>query len=323
MSHPPRSHDTILQIARLRYEDRLTQRQIAARLSLSASTVSRALKQAEALGLVEIRVAPHALRLATLEAALAARFGLTEAIVVETRASLTDTRQVLGGAVARRLADLLGTEAVIGVSDGATTAAVASAAPPLHDRRIDVIPLIGGVGQPQEPTHPIEVGRTLAARLGGRSWLLPLPAVVDTVEAARSLLQASTFADVFDRMGNLTHAVVGIGAIAEDAAIVRHRVITMDDMADAAGRGAVGTICARFYDADGGPMDGPLDARTLAIRLLDLQRTPVRFAVAIGDDKLAAIRAALTGRIVNCLGTDRATAQRLLDGSAPGDARRA
>lgn len=308
----------ILEIARLRYEDRLNQRQIAQRLSVSASTISRALKQAELLGLVEIRVAPQALRIDPMEAALADRYGLAEAIVVETRDSLTDTRHLLGGVVARRLADMLEDGAVIGVSDGATTAAVAAAAPRLHDLRVDVVPLIGGVGLPQEPTHPGDVCRTLAGRLGGRSWHLPVPAVVDSVEAARSLLRSSACADVFGRMHRLTHAVVGIGAMASDAAIVRHRVISEADLQWASGHGAVGTVCARFYDADGVAVAGPLDDRTLAIRLSDLGRAPVRIAVAVGREKAAAIRAALRGRIVNRLGTDRDTARALLGDAGSG-----
>ena len=76
MPRPPRDLDRILHIARLHYEDRLTQAEIARQMSLSVATVSRHLQQASALGLVETRVASSAYRDFALEAELVRRLGL-------------------------------------------------------------------------------------------------------------------------------------------------------------------------------------------------------------------------------------------------------
>ena len=53
MSRTPRDEKTILRIARLRYEDGLLQNEIARELSLSEATVSRHLRLAMEMGLVE------------------------------------------------------------------------------------------------------------------------------------------------------------------------------------------------------------------------------------------------------------------------------
>ena len=59
--------------------------------------------------------------------------------------------------------------------------------------------------------------------------------------------------------------------------------------------------------------------RVIGIDLQQLRRVPRAIGVAGGSRKTAAIRAALLGGWINCLITDRLTAQRLLDrGSAQG-----
>ena len=62
MPRPRRSEDMIVEIARLRYEQRLPQTEIARLLEISEATVSRALKSALDLGYIEFQVTPKAFR---------------------------------------------------------------------------------------------------------------------------------------------------------------------------------------------------------------------------------------------------------------------
>jgi deoxyribonucleoside regulator len=312
--------DAVLTIARLRWEDRLSQVEIARRLGVSEATISRALKRAFDLGLVEVRIASQALRQTALEQRLAATFGLRVAVVVGDQPDPASVRRALGEAVARQMDLLIERGAVIGVSDGETTAAVAAAAIRTRASDVQVVPLIGGVGAPEQPSHPAEVCRTLATGLGARAWTLPVPATVDSAVTAKALLAQRSVRDVLLMMRSLSIALVGVGATTDDAAIVRHGVISRDDMRAMARRGAIGTICARFYDRNGLPVRSPLDRRTLAITRQDLCRAPIRIAVAFGAPKLAALRAGLAGGWINGIGTDATTAEALL-GRSPAAAR--
>jgi DNA-binding transcriptional regulator LsrR (DeoR family) len=74
----------------------------------------------------------------------------------------------------------------------------------------------------------------------------------------------------------------------------------------------VGDIGLRYLRRDGAPVDSPLDARVIGIELAQLKRVPRAIGVAGGPSKTPAIRAALLGGWVNCLITDRFTAERLL-----------
>ncbi len=313
-----RDIEDVIAIARMRWEERCPQVEIARRLGVSEATVSRALKRAFDLGLVEVRIAASASRQPQLEERLAERFGLKLAIVVATQGDEAETRQVLGEAMARRLDQVIEQGSIIGVSDGETTAAVARAAGRSRAADIEVVSLIGGVGAPEQASHPAEVCRTLARALGAKAWMLPLPAVVDDAETARRLRAQKSVASVFDLMQRLDIALVGVGGTNADAAIVQHGVIGEADMRAMGARGAAGTICARFYDRAGKPLRSSLDQRTIAVTQADLRRARHCIAVAFGEGKRAAIAAALGGGWINGIGTDAATALALLEAAREG-----
>ncbi len=314
MARNRRDEELILRIARLRYDQKLPQHEIAKALAVSESTISRALKAALDLGFVEIQITPYAMRDFEVERRLVQRFGLEFAVVVQPREGAANGYEVLGRAIARVLEDRLTPGGVLGVSDGDTVAAVAAAIRRGKTSDIDVVSLIGGVGAPQIPSHSSEVCRMLAGGLGGRAWQLPVPAIVDDTAAAKALRESQTVRAVFDLMRRMTIALVGVGSISPRATVFRHGVIDRSYIETIAARGAIGTICGRFFGPDGKPVQSDFDDRTLSITLEDLAATPLRIAAAIGPNKAGAISAAIAGRIVNALATDSETARAMLDG---------
>ena len=222
MPRPQRDLDRILHIARLHYEDRLTQAEIARQMSLSVATVSRHLQQASALGLVETRVASSAYRDFALEAELVRRLGLVSACVVRSGSSVAATERVLAAAAARKLDEFVTPGAVIGVSNGRTLAAVASEARRARNADLDVVTLIGGIGRAELSSQTGEICRSLADRLGGRAWILPVPAVVEFASMAVALRGSSAAAEVFALVRRLSVAAFGVGSMAPGSSTFQH-----------------------------------------------------------------------------------------------------
>lgn len=312
MPRPRRSEEMIVRIARMRYEQRLPQNEIAKALDISESTVSRSLKTALDLGYVEIQVAPKAFRDLQMERRLKLHLGLKFAVVVEDRSAPAQSIDALGKALARVLEDMLKPGDVVGVSDGATVAAVAAASRRGPTTDIDVVSLVGGLGAPEQTSHSSEVCRRLASGLGARAWQLPVPAIVDDETTARVLHETGTIRGVFGMMRRMSIALVGVGAMTTDATIFREGFIDESFLAEMQRRGAVGTICARFFGARGQPVGTPFDERTLSVSLADLSRVPLKIAAAVSTDKAAAIRAAIDGGLVNAVATDSTTALALM-----------
>ena len=75
--------------------------------------------------------------------------------------------------------------------------------------------------------------------------------------------------------------------------------------------GAVGEICGWAFDRDGRYIDGITNDRVASAPLPSRERSQV-VALAMGERKLPAIRAAVARRLVNGLITDERTAAALL-----------
>lgn len=313
MARPKPDEQTLINVARLRYENGIPQNEIARSLQISEATVSRYLKLAMELGIVEIRVATRAFRNKQLETQLMQRFNLVSAIVVDRRSTDVNTVQLLGNAVFRGIEDLVLSDTVIGVSNGETVASVAAAGRLIRADNLSVVTLIGGVGRAEEASQTGEICRTLARRIGARAWVLPVPAVVDTAEAAEALRSTSGVSDVFELIDRVSIAIVGIGAMTEGSSTFRHGLFPPRYLQTILAAGAVGSMCGRFYNADGQVLHSDIEARTLSLSLDALSNVTHCIAVALGAEKVPAIRAAMRGRLINALGTDAETATLLCE----------
>ena len=75
----------------------------------------------------------------------------------------------------------------------------------------------------------------------------------------------------------------------------------------------MGDVLLRFFDAQGAPVDTPLNQRVISMRPEQLRRVDRSIGVAGGERKFDAIWGALRGGWVNVLVTDYLTARRLVE----------
>jgi DNA-binding transcriptional regulator LsrR (DeoR family) len=143
---------------------------------------------------------------------------------------------------------------------------------------------------------------------------MPAPGLLGTVSARDSLMADPTISAVMQVWPRLTMALVGIGSL-EPSPLLRQsgNALAEADQAQLRAAGAVGDVCLRFFDAEGAPVRSAVDERVIGIGADELRAIPRRVGVAGGTRKHRAIRAALLGRWVNVLITDRDTAVLLLD----------
>ncbi len=311
MPRPNRALATIIKAARMRYEGNLSQGQIAKSLGVSAATVSRYLAQAVERGLIEVRVVESAYRDLRIERELQSAFGLEEAVVVQTQESSDATLRVLGSAAGRAIVARIAEGAMVGVSNGDSMAALTAEMPRMETLGTDVVTLIGGVGQAEEASHTAEICRQFAQATGGRARVMPLPALLDSEAMLDALRGSEAFRVLNDLYARLDIAVVGIGSLSPESSTVRDGLFSAAQLAQIAREGGVGTICARFVNAQGEAIP-VFEDRTISITFEQLRNVPVRVGIALGTEKIPALRAALTGRLVTALATDTETARLLL-----------
>lgn len=320
-------HDARLmtKVARLYHEMGLTQPKIASRLHLSQSSVSRLLRRAQRENIVRISVTPPRGTHTDLEEALQETYGLQEAVVVDSPEAGDPLIRELGAAAAYYLESTTGTGAVIGLSSwsAALLAMVAAIHPVRTVSGTRVVQFTGGVGNPATEGLGGQLTRRLSELIHGDPVFLPAPGIADSLESKSVLMRSDYVVEALHQIDDVTVAFVGIGGIVSTslrpASARRFAPGEFEEVTDA---GAVGDICLRYFDAHGRAIASSVDDRIIGIELDQLRRIPRTVGVAGGVEKLAAIRGALRGRLINVLVTDARTAESLLLPPSDGDENR-
>jgi DNA-binding transcriptional regulator LsrR (DeoR family) len=306
-------------VARMYYTQGLRQMEICARLNIHQSTVSRVLKRAEREGIVRITVSLPAGTHTEVEDTLQSVYGLDEAIVVDCLEDEAQISHDLGAAAAFYLENTLKAADVIGISSwsAALLEMVNAMHPSQRFKNVRVAQILGGVGSPNAEVHATQVTRRLADLLGGEATLLPAPGIVGSRNARDVLIKDRFVREALDLFPKVTLALVGIGATEPSRALASSgNVFSALELKLLAGKGAVGDICLRFFDASGRAVNTELNERVISMDLDQLRAVRRIVGVAGGRRKTNAIRGALAGKLINVLITDLTTAERLLAESA-------
>ena len=310
-----------IKVARLYHVRGLRQVEIARRLRLSQPRVSRLLKQAEELGMVRNVVEVPAGLHRDQEVALAKRYRLGAAYVLDV-ASLDEgelTRD-LGHAAAALFAEAVTAARTIGFTSWSRTLRhLVSALQPMHVGTEWVVETLGDLGAPTLQQDTAHLTQRLATLTGAQPAFLRLPGVVPDPAIREALVAQDVHARTALRLLDaLDVTLVSIGPC-EVVAPLRagDNYFTDEQFADARRRGAVGQVCLRFLDADGEPVRTPLDELVVGVTTEQLRRAGDRWMVGGGPGKYAIILAALRGGWVDRLVTDTATAEHLLAVAPP------
>jgi DNA-binding transcriptional regulator LsrR (DeoR family) len=317
----PRDPGLLAKAARLYFIEDRSQDDVAAILGTTRSNVSRMLKQARDLGIVEIRIVDPAQRDHELERALRSRFRLADARVLQVSPE-TDVLPGVGRLAVQWLDETLRDGQVVALSWGQTLQAVVRAVDGLFRRDVEVVQLVGGLSALDSAVTGQELVRDLSERIGARHRYLHAPALFSTAEALSVMLHEQAIADALDAAKAADIAVVGIGApgLGSSGSLLDALALRPSERADFDASGAVGDVCARFYDLSGNEVQSAVTRRVLAVTLDDLRAIPTVAGVAAGGEKALGILGALRGRIIDTLICDREAARSVLSLERTGQA---
>ena len=306
--------DLLAQVARLYYEDNLTQAEIARRIDVSRSTVSRLLDEAREAGVIEVIIHYPWKSDPELERQLESVFGLQRACVLAGRGQpYQEILRGLGVLAARYLEGVLEEDSVLGISWGTAVHSTAQALRPVRRLPITVVQMIGAVGTGDPLIDGPDLARLLANIYGGEYRYLHAPLLVESSDLRNALLQEPRIRETLSASRGADIALVGIGSLVpEFSSLLRAGYLDRKSLSQLRARGAAGDICARHYDVMGKVMDIDLNRRIVGIELEDLHKIDQVIGVAGGEAKAESILGALRGSHVNVLVTDDLAARRIL-----------
>jgi deoxyribonucleoside regulator len=298
--------DLLIEAATLYYEEELTQAEIGQRLNTSRSTVSRLLRDARAQGIVHITINYPWARNSRLEARLKQTFDLPDARVLRAGGmAVDDALEGIGTLTARYLQNVIREDMVLGVSYGRSIAATIRNLQPQRELPLVVVQLLGALGSDNPLIEGANLARNLAAKYGASYRFLYAPLVVEDARTRDLFMQEPLVQDVLAVGRQADIALVGIGALGDEApSLIWRGYLAATDLARLQRMGAVGNMCAQFFDAHGRMLDTDLNRRSISIGLRGLATCERVVAAAGGRKKAAAILGALRGGYVDVLISD-------------------
>src|SRR3954470_15629964 len=241
--------------ARLYYDEGLTQQEVATRLSVSRSTVSRLLQLARQNDIVRIEVrAP--LPAAGLSAELASALGLRRAVVVPGQGPPAGAQALVAPALEELGRTGLGPGDVLAVSWGNTIWEIARAQRFPNLRGVRLVPAVGGMDERDVRFQPNEIARRIAAASGAEVSLLHAPAL-PAPALRRSLLSDPQIAARLGLWDRIHTALVGIGMPPMALGVAPAHVLAAREALTA----AVGDVASRHFDVAGRPVELPHEDR--------------------------------------------------------------
>lgn len=305
-------------VARRYYLEGRTKVEIADELTLSRFKVARLLEEAVTSGLVRIEIGHAGSVDVNLSAALADRYGLLHAVVVDTADH--DPRRLrrhIGQAAAELLTEIVETGDVLGLGWARSLMDMAAAVTRLAP--CSVVQLTGALSRPDVDASSIDLVRDVARAAQGPAYYFYAPMILPDATTAGVLRQQPEIAQAMDRFPAVTKAVLGIGSwnppysTVSDALVPAERQALID-------LGVTADLSGVLLDEHGAPIDAPLTRRMICISAEQLQKVPEVIALTYDSSesraltsKARSVRAAVQGGFVNGLVTHTSLARAMLD----------
>ncbi|WP_059102981.1 sugar-binding transcriptional regulator [Shouchella shacheensis] len=306
---------SLIIVSKMYYEESLTQNEIAKRLGIYRTTVTRMLQKARDIGVVRIEIVETQRVRVELEKQLAERYGLAEVFVVpvEPETSRRDRLELIGKAAVSLVDSILVDGDVVGLAWGSTVGTMADVIEKGRKRDIRFVPIVGGPGKMRVDHHVNTIAYSFAKAFKSKAYYIDSAAIVQSKETRDEIMDSDYMQDVRHLWKEMTVSIIGIGAPIRSSNLVWTGFLGDGEAKKLESENIVGDICSRFYTIDGVETNADLRERAVAIELERLRENRATIAVAESREKVASIVGALRGDYLTHLVTDEETAEAILN----------
>lgn len=305
----------LVEISKAYYLENRNQSEIAQGMDVTRSQVSRYLKEARELGIVQIRIIVPGEQCTKQTAEIRRLYPALEKVIVAPIFSQNNEsiHAIVGRYAANYLREVIrpGDRLVFGC--GRTLRAMVDALQYKEVSNITVVQAMGNFGHEAHGIDYMEIAQAVTKAFSGKLYYISAPAILGKNSGNSKLMIESnpTIREALEtaRQGDI--CVVGLGSMESDQIYVHHGLIEQAELDELRGR-AVGDICGRFFDRDGIEQTASFSERVIGVDLKDIQNMKMRIGIACGTDKVLPIFGALNANLINVLITDETTLQAVL-----------
>jgi deoxyribonucleoside regulator len=306
-----RKLDQVIRIAKLYYEQGLSQGEIAEREFISKSSVCRLLQIAKESKIVTFRVNYPVVAMAELEKEIKDFYDLENVRIAPTytedmESRLNDTCKL----IVNDLYSILQTDDILAVGWGRTMESLSRVLQQnVPERACSKIVLMNGsLAGNINSIKSSAIVETMANHFLAEGYFLPVPLIVDSEETMRCITADSHVKYVLEYAREAEIALFSLGAVSNDSVLTQRGAYSEEEYQKSIIKGAVGDVAGRFFDQYGQAVCTGTEERVIGLTIDEIKKKRKRIAVAVGESKVKAILGSLRGGIINCLYTDERTA---------------
>ncbi|MBP2630644.1 MAG: MarR family transcriptional regulator [Firmicutes bacterium] len=302
----------IVQICKMYFHEELSQNEIADRLYISRPQVSKLITKAKRNNIVSVNINDPFSNEYLLAEKLKKRYRLENAVVIDMNGlNHKEAFVALARSISIIFTSYIVNGSLIGISAGYTVAACSKYTNIYNCRNLRFVALIAGESFEGEEWYANSNCSRFANRLGGKYTMLNTPFIIREDKVRRQLEENMAVKPVLDCYNNLDVILLGIGQTSLGSTLDRCSM-SKEEIIWAYEHGAKAIIGASFIDAGGNEMLQGQSDIFMGIKADQIRKCKSVIAVAMGREKIEAIKAVLKGEYINVLGTDLEVAKELV-----------
>lgn len=303
-----------VRVSSMYYEEGMTQAEIARKMGVSRSLISKTLIDAKDAGVVEVFINSKSAYSARLERKLESQYDLKRVLVVDTLdLETSEIKKMVGREAALWLQKTIKGEIRLGISWGESLRELVNRYPFENQTDVTIFPLIGGMGDEYIDIHSNQLCYDLARKLRGKTRYLYAPALVSNANLREELSNNTTIHTVMEESKYVDVALVGISNPLVSSTMEKIGYIDQNDIENLRKHNVVGDINSRFFDANGNEANVDINRQVMGISLEEIKNIPTVMTIAYQDSKFDAIKVAAKHGLINVLVTTDEIAKRLLE----------
>jgi deoxyribonucleoside regulator len=301
-------------ISEMYFLEGMTQAEIAKKFGMTRSNISRLLKEARKSNIIQIKVNRPIHENSTLSQKLVERFDLKHACIIDVDQK-KNLLPILGQVAGKELVKHLTPGKIIATAWGtAISATVEQLSISSRISDLKVVQLLGALGARVKEYDAHTIVRRLEEKLDAEGIYFHAPFLVDDEHTAKTLREEKGVAESLSMCKKADVALLGVGSI--DLAYCSYYLsgyVTAKELLAIQNEGAVGDVCAIFFDLNGEIKAHDFRKRTIGVMPEVLFNIPIRIGIAGGPEKVKPIIGALNGKLINILVSDSETATIVLE----------
>jgi DNA-binding transcriptional regulator LsrR (DeoR family) len=305
--------NTLATVANMYYNTDLNQNQIAERLYTSRSKISRMLKEARKLGIVQITIKEPWERNLEYEKTIMERFPIKNIRVIRRKTLDEDGgKQLIYKAAAYYLDSIIRENMVVGISWGNTLCNVVKYISESNHKNIPitVVPIMGAARISSPEKDGLDLSKELASAYGGKYRYIYAPLFVKTNEVKMSLLQDDNIRWTLELAQAADIILTSVGSIEHKSwrNFLSEKTLDMLDR-----KGVVGHIGGHFYDIEGKGLDLVISEKMIGVDFTGIKENQEIICISLGEEKARPVIGALNGGYISTLIVDEKCAEAVID----------